>query len=228
MSPPNPLPSVCFVESFTSLMQEVRDLFIENLDGSENGLHGKMANFSQTLREHDPELADHLDNLELDPRYFALRWFTTLLCREFYLPDTIRLWDSLFAVAGDRFRFLIFVFVALLMEQRVSLLSGDFASNLKLLQDYPPIDITLLLSRTHALVTMSARRRDGRGSVGGGAAAVAVATATAAVNGLNDPWVREASESAKAAAVQMNTAVKKLWQAAGEMTAGAAERAGLG
>ena len=31
----------------------------------------------------------------------SLRWITTLLSREFSLPDTLRLWDSLFAVPSQ-------------------------------------------------------------------------------------------------------------------------------
>ena len=62
-------------------------------------------------------------SLALDPRYYALRWFTTLLSREFDLPDTIRLWDSLFA-SQDRSEFLVFVFVTLMLGQREELLAG--------------------------------------------------------------------------------------------------------
>ncbi|CAN0080913.1 unnamed protein product, partial [Sphacelaria rigidula] len=135
---------------FTNLMAEIRDVFIQSLDESESGLQGKMEAFSRTLRQHDPELADHMVTGALDPRYFALRWFTTLLCREFDLPDTIRLWDSLFA-SRNRSDFLVFVFVTLLIAQREALLAGDFASNLQLLQAYPPTDVPELLARSEAL-----------------------------------------------------------------------------
>lgn len=45
---------------FTNLMAEIRDVFIQSMDDSENGLHGKMEAFSRTLRQHDPELAQHM------------------------------------------------------------------------------------------------------------------------------------------------------------------------
>lgn len=45
---------------FTNLMAEIRDVFIQSLDDSESGLSGKMEAFSRTLRQHDPELAEHL------------------------------------------------------------------------------------------------------------------------------------------------------------------------
>lgn len=45
---------------FTNLMAEIRDVFIQSLDESESGLQGKMEAFSRTLRQHDPELAEHM------------------------------------------------------------------------------------------------------------------------------------------------------------------------
>ena len=52
---------------------------------------------NELLHLHDPELREHLETLQLEPSFYALRWITTLLSREFNLPDTIRVWDSLFS-----------------------------------------------------------------------------------------------------------------------------------
>lgn len=144
-------------------------------------------------------------SLALDPRYFALRWFTTLLSREFDLPDTIRLWDSLFA-AQDRTTFLVFLSVTLLLAQREALLAGDFASNLQLLQAYPPTDVPEILAQSEALQLFSAR---------GDAASVV---------GSREQRAREAAESARAAAEQVNVVARKLWNAAADLAAGAAVR----
>ncbi|CAM9195266.1 unnamed protein product [Hapterophycus canaliculatus] len=190
---------------FTNLMSEIRDVFIQSMDDSESGLHGKMEAFSRTLRQHDPELADHMVSLALDPRYFALRWFTTLLSREFDLPDTIRLWDSLFA-AKDRSAFLVFVFVTLLMAQRETLLAGDFASNLQLLQAYPPTDVPDILAQSEALRLFSARGDAARAGE------------------LAEQRAREVADGAKQAAEQVNAAARRLWSVASELAVGAAER----
>lgn len=45
---------------FTNLMSEIRDVFLASMDESESGLHGKMEALSRTLRQHDPELAEHM------------------------------------------------------------------------------------------------------------------------------------------------------------------------
>ena len=144
-------------------------------------------------------------SLALDPRYYALRWFTTLLSREFDLPDTIRLWDSLFA-SQDRSEFLVFVFVTLMLGQREELLAGDFASNLQLLQSYPPTEVPEILAQSEALRLFSARGD-------------AVRT-----GGLNEQLAREASDGAKQAAEHVNAAARRFWNAATDLAAGAAER----
>lgn len=143
--------------------------------------------------------------LALDPRYFALRWFTTLLSREFDLPDTIRLWDSLFA-SQNRSTFLVFVFVTLLLAQREALLAGDFSSNLQLLQAYPPTDVPEILAQSEALLLFSARGNAAR------------------AGGLREQRAREAAEGATQVAEQVNAAAKRFWSAATDLAAGAAER----
>ena len=49
-------------------------------------------------------LASHLKRQEVAASFYAFRWFTTLLSREFVLPDVQRVWDSLLAeVAEERY-----------------------------------------------------------------------------------------------------------------------------
>lgn len=64
---------------------------------SSSGIQGRIAELSALLHRHDPELHQYLQAQQLEPSYYALRWITTLLSREFNLPDTIRVWDSLFS-----------------------------------------------------------------------------------------------------------------------------------
>ena len=81
----------------------------------------------------------YLEELQLDPTFYSLRWITTLLSREFALPDTLRLWDSLFAAPlQDRTRWVDYFCVTMCISIRDSLLDADFAGALHLLQSYPP------------------------------------------------------------------------------------------
>lgn len=83
-------------------------------------------------------------HLGLQHTFYGFRWLTTLLAREFELPETLRLWDSFFADEG-RFSFMLHCCATMIILQRGILLQGDFAECLKLLQNYPGIDIRRVL-----------------------------------------------------------------------------------
>ncbi|CAG0889196.1 unnamed protein product [Darwinula stevensoni] len=130
---------------FTNLMAEIRDFFIKTLDDSASGIHGLMSKIERTLESLDRTLWEKLNKQEIRPQYYCFRWFTLLLSQEFPLPDVIRTWDSLFA-DEKRFDFLMHMCLAMLLLVRDKLLIGDFPSNMKLLQNYPPMDIAVIIS----------------------------------------------------------------------------------
>lgn len=73
---------------FVALMSELRDLFLENMDDTRYGLQGRILVLAHVLRRADARLSAHLAAQGLDTSFFGLRWITTLLSREFDLPDT--------------------------------------------------------------------------------------------------------------------------------------------
>ena len=121
---------------------DFRDVFVADLDHtSSTGLHARISNIEMLLQKHDPEVFNHMKgNLGLDSSFYTIRWLTTLLSREFQLPDTIRLWDSMFA-STHKENFLRYVCATMVMVVRDQLLRGDFGTCLKLLQNYPSGDI---------------------------------------------------------------------------------------
>jgi len=135
---------------FNSLMVEMRDVFVPDLDDADTGIHGRISNMITLLSLHDPEVRCHLDSVGIDPSFYSVRWLTTLLSREFLLPDTIRLWDSMFA-STHKDNFLRYVSVTMVMLIRDQLLSGDFSACLRLLQAYPPTNLDRLLESSRAL-----------------------------------------------------------------------------
>lgn len=50
-----------------------------------------------------------------------------LMCQDFDMPNCIRLWDTLFA-DSNRYEFLNYVCVAIVLQVREIILEGDFAS----------------------------------------------------------------------------------------------------
>ncbi|GBG34854.1 TBC1 domain family member 13 [Hondaea fermentalgiana] len=127
-----------------TVMGEMRDLYMQGMDVDAGGIRGRGQQLMARVRRVDPAVADHLDKLEMNPQFFALRWITTLLSRELPLPDTVRLWDSLFADA-KRFDFLLDCCCAMIYLQRVELLRSDFAGALQILQKYPMTDVDEIL-----------------------------------------------------------------------------------
>lgn len=135
---------------FNILMVEMRDIFVPDLDEADTGIQGRMANMIALLSLHDPEVRCHLDDCGIDPAFYSIRWLTTLLSREFSLPDTIRLWDSMFA-STHKDNFMRYACVTMVMLIRDKLLRGDFGACLRLLQDYPPMNVDQLLEASRAL-----------------------------------------------------------------------------
>lgn len=126
---------------FTNLMAEIRDHFITVMDAAECGIGGSMSMLMEYLRLVDPQVSKVFMEQNLKPEFFAFRWLTLLLSQEFRLPDVLRLWDSLFAdecrFTQHRFQFLVFACCAMIVLIRDQLIANDFASNMKMLQNYP-------------------------------------------------------------------------------------------
>ena len=135
---------------FATLLAEMRDVFISDMDDSATGIQGRLAHMQTLLQMHDPEVEEHLDEVGVDVSYYAVRWWTTLLSREFLLPDTIRLWDSMFA-STHKDNFMRYVCVTMVLVIRDKILKGDFATCIKLLQGYPPTHMDNLIEASRAL-----------------------------------------------------------------------------
>lgn len=135
---------------FNILMVEMRDVFVPEKDLADTGIQGRISNFVTLLSLHDPEVKCHLDDIGIDGSFFCIRWLTTLLSREFMLPDTIRIWDSMYA-STHKDNFLRYVCVTMVMVIRNKLLQSDFSTCLRLLQSYPPSNIDRLLESSRAL-----------------------------------------------------------------------------
>jgi Rab-GTPase-TBC domain len=135
---------------FHGLLMEMSDVFVAGLDDQETGLQGRIQAMQHLLARHDPEVREHLDELGIETSFYAIRWWTTLLSREFLMPDVIRLWDSMFA-STHKDNFLRFACVTMVMKIRDSLLKSDFATCLRLLHSYPSTNMDELLESSRAL-----------------------------------------------------------------------------
>jgi hypothetical protein len=120
----------------SSLLSSMVDVFTPSLDDDETGIAGRISAVMSLVRLHDPSLADHLASLQVEGQFFLMRWITTLLSREFHLPDVVRLWDSLLA-SVNRDNFLRYACATMVFTVREELLEADFSGALEILQNYP-------------------------------------------------------------------------------------------
>lgn len=86
----------CFF-CFTSLLARLQAWFSPELDQSEEGIILDFKNLDDLLLLLDEPLFEHMKEAGIFSSMYALSWLTTLLARQFSIPDTMRLWDSLFA-----------------------------------------------------------------------------------------------------------------------------------
>lgn len=130
----------------------MRHVFAPHLDHCATGIHGRINLMNQLLARHDPQVKEHLEQFcGIESSFYAIRWWTTLLSREFLFPDTIRLWDSMFA-STHKDNFLSHVCVTMIMSIRERLLKGDFSTCLKLLHSFPlTTSMEALLESSRAL-----------------------------------------------------------------------------
>ncbi|KAK2011449.1 WD repeat domain-containing protein [Colletotrichum eremochloae] len=91
------------------------------------------------LAKVDPELANHLKDIEILPQIFLIRWIRLLFGREFPFDKLLVLWDTLFAV-DPSLSLIDLICVAMLLRIRWSLLEADYSVCLQLLLKYPAPD----------------------------------------------------------------------------------------
>ncbi|KAJ5232253.1 hypothetical protein N7468_005209 [Penicillium chermesinum] len=84
----------------------------------------------------DPELAEHLEAVEVLPQIFLTRWMRLLFGREFPFDDVLMMWDVFFA-HGLRSDLVDFTCIAMLLRIRWQLLQADYSGALSMLLRYP-------------------------------------------------------------------------------------------
>lgn len=81
---------------FCAVMQTAKS-FYEIGDSTSPIVERSRRIHEEYLGDVDPELANHLQVIEILPQIFLLRWIRLLFGREFSLKDTLSVWDVLFA-----------------------------------------------------------------------------------------------------------------------------------
>ncbi|KAL1406996.1 hypothetical protein Q8F55_006409 [Vanrija albida] len=91
-----------------------------------------------------PELHEYFEDEQVPMTAVAMSWMTSLLSREMWLPDVLRLWDSYLA-SDDMFVMHCYVCVAILFTCKETLEELDGSEAKLMLLDLPPLDVDRLL-----------------------------------------------------------------------------------
>ncbi|KAG6820607.1 hypothetical protein H0H93_014523 [Arthromyces matolae] len=91
---------------------------------------------STYLRTTDPALYTHMQSSGIEPQIYGIRWLRLLFTREFSMPDSMKLWDGLFA-CDPSLDLAQWVCVAMLIRIRNELMSADYSGQLTALLRYP-------------------------------------------------------------------------------------------
>jgi len=145
---------------FTEVFSEFRDVFVMALDATDQGVRAMLDTLSVMLAEHGPEVHAHLQSMNLSTSMFAFRWITLMFTQDFEMADVLRLWDVMLASPRSRKECLLRLCVACVLNIGTELIDGDFAACMKMLQNYPPVDVRNITRLAAALPYGIAR--DGR------------------------------------------------------------------
>ena len=111
---------------FTNLMRELKDGFLRELDKEKTGIHGRIKQYDEILKSVEPHAHHSITTNQVNHQFYSLRWFMLLLCQEFDMTPSIRLWDTLLT-DPKRFEFTNFVCVAMVSFVRDDIIDGDFS-----------------------------------------------------------------------------------------------------
>eukprot|EP00730_Choanoeca_flexa_P004176 TRINITY_DN11620_c0_g1_i1.p1 TRINITY_DN11620_c0_g1~~TRINITY_DN11620_c0_g1_i1.p1 ORF type:complete len:946 (+),score=238.42 TRINITY_DN11620_c0_g1_i1:133-2970(+) len=126
-----------------------RDIADQAVDNNELSPLQRKLNWIQysLLGRAEPELLRKLRQLDIPPQIYGLRWVRLLLSREFSLPETLIIWDALFA-EGESLVLIDYLCVALLVYIKDYVLSHDYTECLVLLMRFPSVpDVQALVQK---------------------------------------------------------------------------------
>lgn len=127
---------------FENFMLEVKDIYLKENDNSSRGIHGIVKLIENLLEYFDPELNNHFKEIGIEINFFALRWILIFFSQEFFMPETLRLWDSLL-IETDKFKFITYVSLSVITLKREELLSLGFAEAMFSMQNLKNLEFTI-------------------------------------------------------------------------------------
>ena len=131
--------------TFSSLMLDIKELFIQDKDNKQGGIFAKLSILSEILKVCDKDVFNHLKNIKLDLQLISFKWVVLLFTQDFILPDILRVWDALLS-EEDKFYMVYLICISILTIKRKDILKSDFAGVISKLQKINSVDIEKIIS----------------------------------------------------------------------------------
>ncbi|KAK0545333.1 hypothetical protein OC845_005151 [Tilletia horrida] len=93
------------------------------------------------IRVIDPSLGATLDELDIEPQLWVMRWIRMLFLREYDLPTTLLLWDGIFLADAGTLDLVNYIAIAMLLRIRGKLFEADNSTALQLLLRFPTSEV---------------------------------------------------------------------------------------
>ncbi|KAG8188991.1 hypothetical protein JTE90_019004 [Oedothorax gibbosus] len=91
------------------------------------------------FKVYDQEVYDHLNNLEIPPQIYGMRWLKLLFGREFHFEDVFLIWDIILSDSVQR-NIHVYIFISMLISIRHLLLNSDYTSCVSHLMKFPRVE----------------------------------------------------------------------------------------
>jgi hypothetical protein len=122
--------------TFAGLAEAIKPLYQTSSDGDAYVISLANRIQGELLSKHSPELAQLLTSCGIAPQTYMLQWLRLLFLRVFDLPQVISMWDAIIANLPD-LEIIVNTALAMLLDAKPHLISGDSTSILQFLFRYP-------------------------------------------------------------------------------------------
>lgn len=134
--------------TFSSLMDDIKILFIKSKDKESGGVFSKLTILSEILKIVDKDLYNHFIKIKLDIQLFAFKWVVLLFTQDFQISQIMRVWDAILSET-DRFYMVYLICVSILGIKRKELIKSDFAGCIVKLQKINNLNCEEILNKVN-------------------------------------------------------------------------------
>lgn len=138
--------------SLCNVIEKTQDVYTTHQPGA----HKMMNKIKEIVKRVEPDLAEHMEQQEIEYIQFAFRWVNCFLMREFPIAKMIRMWDTYFSEDEGFAVFHVYVCASFLLHWKKQIQEKEFPPLLIFLQSLPTDtwtndDVEVLLAKAYQL-----------------------------------------------------------------------------